>query len=144
MSWTYSGDPSTSTRDEARFHAQDTNRDDQQLSDEEWNYLLTEHSDNAVQAAVHATDILAAQYSRRADKSVGDLSISYNQIAENYRKLQRTLSRRLGLVTAGVFAGGISISDKLSNEQDSDLVKPSFRRGMHDYDGTQTDEYEDT
>lgn len=39
----------------------------------------------------------------------------------------------LSLGTAPVlYAGGISISDKEVDEADSDLVKPSFYRGLHD------------
>jgi hypothetical protein len=139
VSWTYSGDPSTSTRDALRFLIQDTDSSAQVFSDEELDYLLTEQSDVPLQAAIQAAEIAISTYARKADRSVGDLSISYSQISSNYQKLLTVLRRRTAVETLAPYAGGISISDKQANLDDTDLVRPSAYRGMHDHDGPQTD-----
>jgi hypothetical protein len=140
--WSYSGDPEASTRDKTRFLIQDTDSTDQQLSDEEVDSLLTDATDDPYTAAIQGTEILSAKYTRRADKSVGDLSISYGRVAENYRKLGQQIERRAATAAASVgpYAGGIYISDKQIDEDNADLVKPAFKRGMHDYDGPQTED----
>lgn len=77
MTWTYSGDPGASLLDEVRFLIQDTNTDEQLLSNEEITYLLTSYGD-PYSAAVAAVVSLIAQASRSAaeSKTVGNLSLS--------------------------------------------------------------------
>ena len=77
MTWTYSGNPGSSTRDEVRFLIQDTDTTDQLLSDEELNYLVTAYGD-AYGAAVAAVGVLMGTAARAVEesKTVGDLSIS--------------------------------------------------------------------
>lgn len=77
MTWTYSGDPGGSTRDEIRFLIQDTDTNDQLLSDEELDYLIGVWTD-AYAAAVAAVTALIAKGSRDVEESkrVGDLSLS--------------------------------------------------------------------
>lgn len=78
MTWSYSGDPSSSTLDEVRFLIQDTDTNDQLLSNEEINYLIAGYADDAYSAAVACVVALIGQASRSIEesKSVGDLSIS--------------------------------------------------------------------
>ena len=135
MSYTYSGNPGASALDMVRFLIGDTSVvTDPQLTDAEITALLTITANNAYSASMECVKALLAKYSRVTDKSMGDLSISYSQRAKNYQSLLQQL--RVQAVTmggvAGPYAGGISISDKDANEDDSDLVKPAFRVGMHD------------
>jgi hypothetical protein len=67
------------------------------------------------------------------------LSISYGEILTNYRELLAGLRRRASIQLCKPYAGGISVSDKKIDEGDSDRTQPSFYRGMHDVDGTQTE-----
>ena len=78
MSWTYSRDPSVSDRDKVRFLIGDTDVDDQLISDEEIDWLLTEES-SVTSASVRACETVAAKFARLADKSVGDLRLSLSQ-----------------------------------------------------------------
>jgi len=77
MAWSYSGDPGASNLDEIRFLIQDTDTNDQLLSNEEINYLYDAYGD-AYSAAVAAVGVLIAQASRAVEESkrVGDLSLS--------------------------------------------------------------------
>ena len=51
MTFTYSGDPSTSTRNYVRFLLSDTVSADALFSDEELNYVISEANDDAFEAA---------------------------------------------------------------------------------------------
>ena len=139
MSWSYSGDPGASDLDEVRFLIGDTDTDDQQLSDEEINYLLT--STGSVQAAaLGAARSLWAKYSRLVDQKTGDIDIKYSQRKDAYAALIRQL--QLGMLPVP-YAGGISEDDKQVDEADSDVVQPAFTRGMMEYDGTDSEDQND-
>lgn len=77
MTWSYSGDPGGSTLDEIRFLIQDTDTDDQLLSNEEITYLADAYGDS-YSAAVAAVGVLIAKASKVQEESkrVGDLSLS--------------------------------------------------------------------
>lgn len=77
MAWTYSGDPGASDLDEIRFLIQDTDTNDQLLSNEEITYLFNAYEDTYA-AAVAAVGVLIAKASKVVEesKSVGDLSLS--------------------------------------------------------------------
>ena len=130
MSWTYSGDPSDSTLDEVRFLIGDTNSTDQQLSNEEILYLITTYT-TALMAAYHAALQLSARYtSKWESKSVDGLSISFGDRAKKYARLAQDLLDRAALIDAATapYAGGISIDDRDSVEEDTDRVAPAFTR----------------
>lgn len=131
MTWSYSGDPSQSDKDAVRFLIQDTDENDQQMSDEEINWLLTENGSSR-NTAVAACRVLAARYAGKVDKAVGDLRLSLSQKHQHYLALIKELKSGVTL-TAVPYAGGISVADKTSYEDDSDRVNPAFRRDLHAY-----------
>ena len=77
MAWSYSGNPGASALDLIRFLIQDTDINDQLLSNEELTYLNTTYGD-PYSAAIAAVTSLIAKGSRVAEesKTVGDLSLS--------------------------------------------------------------------
>jgi len=136
VTWSYGGDPSVTTKDAVRFYLGDTNSQDQQLSDEEIAYLLSEENDNPIRAAARGAENVAAYYARQVSKSVGGLSLSAGFRMANYQKLAERLWRRASMATNGSlavpYAGGISHADKDSREDNSDRVEPAFSRELHD------------
>ena len=140
--WTYSGDPSANDRDQVRFLVGDTDTADQQVTDAEIAFALTQHANERLAAALIARAI-AAKYARRADKSVGDLSISYSQLQEHYAALATDLESRGGLLAGIPYAGGISKDDAETVEDDTDRVEPMFTIGMHDHPEGVTNNAED-
>lgn len=140
MAWTYSGDPSSSDRDQVRFIIQDTDSDDQLLQDEELDYLLTEEG-NVTSASIRAAEILMAKFSRMCDEKVGQVSVSYSQKAEQYKRLVDQLKRRAAIKNVTPFAGGISESQKETEERDSDRVNPSFTMEMDDFTEVEHNNY---
>lgn len=134
MTWSYSGDPSTSKKDEVRFLIGDTDQDDQLLQDEEIEYLLSVES-NVYRAASKAARSIAAKFSREAEKSIGDYSIKANQRAEAYKRLMKDLEEegKKKMSFAGKpYAGGIRLSDKEKDRTNKDMVQPRFRKGFMD------------
>jgi hypothetical protein len=136
VSWSYSGNPATSNLDRVRFLIGDTDTNDQQLSDEEINALLVENHNNPYLAAVNCCRALEAQYARKVTKSMGDISIQYDQLTKHYSDLARSLTMKATLAAIPPYSGGISVSDKRIDAQNTDLVQPRFRRGMHDEPGS--------
>ena len=141
--WSYSGNPATSILDKVQFLIGDTDSDDRQLSDLEINSVLADNADEPYATSIACIEGLISKFSRRVTKSVGDLSISYSEILKNYRDLLSGLKTKASIKLCKPYAGGISISDKQIDEGDSDRVQPSFYKGMHDMDGTQTEQVED-
>lgn len=76
--WSYTGDPSARPIDEVRFLSGDTDSTNQQVTDSEITYLLSEWNDDPYIAAAAVCESAASKASAKADqsKSVGDLSIS--------------------------------------------------------------------
>ncbi len=134
MAWTYSGDPASSDKDAVRFYIGDTDNSDQLLQDEEISFLLTTES-SILDTAVAAAEGIAAKFSRKADKAVGDLKISLSQKADKYFTLADKLRQRAGIL-AVPFAGGLTQDEKTTASEDTNAVQPSFKRGMMGWSGT--------
>jgi len=138
MSWSYTGDPSARDLDMVRFLIGDTDQNDIQLEDETINGLLAVSSGTAF-AAFRCANALAAKYARLVNKSIGDLSISYGQRADAYRKLAKQLQVEAS-ASLDAYSSALYIADKQANEADPSIVQPPIRRGMHDYGTSVTEE----
>lgn len=137
MATSYSGDPSTSDRDEVRFLIGDTGGSEAGesseffLSDEEIDYVLSTHS-NVKVAALQATKGLIKRLAREADASSSDSSVDFSQRIQHFRENRKQLEREVAITAATPYAGGISEDDKQIDEDDEDRVDPAFKRAVHD------------
>ena len=101
MTFTYSGDPTTSNRNKVRYLINDTTSTDALFSDEELDYLITEWGTNIYEICRAACEVLVSRFSRLADstsKSVGDISVSesYTAKSKQYQDLANSfLNRKL-------------------------------------------------
>ena len=139
MTWSYlSSEPGSSDRSWVRFNVGDNASDAQEMQDEEIDLLLASEGSKE-RAAIAAARALGARFARRADKQIGRLRIASGRVSENFfrlaAELEKGLSRQAG-GTEGIYAGGISISDKESEESDTDRVDPGFERQQFDNPGT--------
>ena len=132
MSWSYSGDPSTSPLDLSRFLIRDTDSTDQLLQNEELQFLIDTWGD-AYEAARNAAMTLAAKFTRQSvqSKSVGDLSISesFAGRANEYRELAQSIAdmrMRLFPPTPWVAAGNLQQTDRRKSLNQSDFVLGEF------------------
>lgn len=138
-SWEYSGDPTTSPKDEVRFLLGDVDDDEHQMSDEEIGYLLTTYGDPTAAAAAGAR-ALSSKYARAAvsSKQVGDLVIQYRSQADSYATLAETLGAAGGTTSTVrpiAQATGIRQSQVDSAHDDDDRISEEFRMGMDDIEG---------
>jgi hypothetical protein len=131
MTWTYSGDPSTSPRNYVRFLINDTISTDALFSDEEINYVLAEWSGDEYEAARELAEILIARFARLADsssKSVGDISVSesYSSKITHYKELADSLyKRKLRKYPPRPFANSESLKstdDRTTTDYNTDFV----------------------
>jgi len=135
MPFTYSGDPSTSTRNAVRFLINDTDAADALFSDEELNYLISEW-ENVYEVARAACETLIARFNRLADstsKSVGDISVSesYSAKAKQYQDLAHSLlMRRMRKTPPTPYANAQAL--KSTNDRIVDDYNTDFYAGIHD------------
>jgi hypothetical protein len=136
MTFTYSGDPSTSTRNYVRFLISDTTSTDALFSDEELNYVITEWGGDAYSASRELAEILIARFSRLADsssKSVGDISVSesYSSKVTHYKELaQSLLHRQMRKSPPRPFANAQAL--KSTNDRIVDDYNTDAYTGIHD------------
>jgi hypothetical protein len=138
MTWSYSGDPASSQKDEVRFLMGDTDSTDQLILDAEINYALGAQPDPTLAAALVLRS-LAAKYARFANEKIGDVSENASDLSKAFAARAKELDpagQTLGssLLVLPSF-GGQYISEKQTLEEDTDAVQPSFSRGQHDYPG---------
>lgn len=129
MTWTYDGTPGSSDRDAVRFLIGDTDTNDQLVTDEEIAWLLTSEANVYLAAAAACNAIISGQ--RLTDKQIDGLRVSGNQRIQAYRALAADMRAR-SMTTAQPFGGGISISDKIARDDDTDVRTPAFSLGQFD------------
>jgi len=130
MTFTYSGNPGASALDEVRFLIQDTDSNEQLLSNEEINYLLTAYDGDAFGAAIGAMTSLIAQAARvqEESKKVGDLSLSIksgSRLAQWEMLLARLQSERFRRFPAAPVVNANSLlatADRETEDEGSDFV----------------------
>ena len=131
MTWSYSGNPKLSAKDQVRFQIGDTNPEDPLLTDEEIEYLLSLYNNTPMNTSIRCCETLVSKFSRLADEAVGQVKISYSQIADTYlKKTIPMLRARLAMEDSQFYAGGISQNDKHTQAMDFDRVKPDFSKHM--------------
>ncbi len=76
--------------------------------------------------------LIASKFSRLADQAVGDLKVDLFQKATNARAQAdelKALALREGNVPTP-YAGGLTVSDKDIDRDNSDMIQPSFVRNQ--------------
>src|SRR5690606_38692178 len=86
MTWSYSGDPGLSQKDEVRFLVGDTDPDEQLVTDEEIEYALDQEG-SVRAAAVVVCESIQAGLAKKVDKAAGAVRVSLSQKADHYAKL---------------------------------------------------------
>jgi len=130
MSWSYTGDPTSSAKDETRFLIGDTDSTDQLLQDGEIAYLLAKYNNAPLSAAIRACETIMAKFARMADETVGRVRIAFNQKYKAYAEMKTELRARIAIEGTIPYAGGISRTDVETVEKDEDRVKPEFSKHM--------------
>lgn len=122
MTWSYSGSPKDSQKDQVRFLIGDTDEGEPLISDEEIEYCLDTET-NIYAASALAAEAIASSFSRKADTDVaGVIKETFTKTAENYSKKSAILkTKATEKRSLSPYAGG---SDRPG----------SFTVGMEDYE----------
>lgn len=126
----YTNQPRTNPRDAVRLLVGDisTSTSAELLSDVDYDFFLSATPNQYAAGSLAANSLAMTFAGDGTEKQVGDLRIKRAQAAE-YRDLSRQL-KLMSALQSGPYAGGISLSDKASVEQDTDRVRPAFERGQ--------------
>jgi len=132
--WTYSGDPASTTKDAVRFWMQDIDTDLPLMSDIEIAYLVDRYYEgygSAVYVAAVACEVLAAKLLRQVPVSADGVSVSTGELFTRYNELAKSLRDQYkaesGLDSSPVLSG------VLIGESRDPTIKPlTFGTGFMD------------
>ena len=94
MTWSYSGDPSSSELDEIRFLIGDTLEREMSLSDEEITYVMNKTSNkDALLSQIYG--LIAAKCARLVTEELGPQKVVYSDLYKRYVDLQSKYAKKL-------------------------------------------------
>ena len=133
MAWTYNASLIASVAlYQVRFLTGDNDEKKPLVSDEEISFMLTLRP-GIFGAAADCCRAIAAKFSRDADSVQGDLHTLYSSRSRAYAARAIELDLKDARGSWGMpFAGGISVTDTQTRQQDGDRVAGEFSIGMDD------------
>jgi hypothetical protein len=133
MTWSYSGDPSDSSKDAVRFLVGDTNTDDQLVSNEEIDYLIALHG-TVNRTASEAARAIAAKFARYMSRSIGGLQADFSAKHRQYLALADSLISKEETAPVAPFISGYKKDAKDLREEDTNRELIFGRKGVMDND----------
>lgn len=125
--WTYNTNLQAE-KDQVRFLVHDTDTSRQLFQDEEIKWVLTQEA-NVYTTAAMLCENLVAKNGGVKSKKISELSITYDPVF--YMTMAANLRAR-GAGHQVPYAGGISVSDKLAVQADTDATTSAIVRGLED------------
>lgn len=133
MTFTYSGNPSTSTRDAIRLYSQDVDFDDPLISDEEIDFLIDAWShvtEEPVYLAAVVCDVIASKFARELSYSADGISVQAAELQTKYATLATNLREQFKDIEIG---GGPDVGGIMYGEEIDPSIQPLvWAKGMHD------------
>ena len=126
MTWTYSGDPTTSDKDEVRFYLQDTDVATPYMSDEEIDFLISEWQprfDNNIGIAAVAADRLADRYAGVVDVVADGVKATISALSDNFAKVA---ARLRALYVSRQSTGEVDIANLMVGMQPDLSIQPTI------------------
>lgn len=131
--FSYSGDPSTSPKDEVRFHLQDTDAGFPLLTDEEIDFQIDEwlpKYDSLIYVAATCADVVSRKFVGIVAVSADGVSVNTADLADRYRLLATELRAQH---KASQIGADINIDNVLiGHGRDSGIRPLRFGVGLHD------------
>jgi hypothetical protein len=137
MSFSYTGNPFTSTIDAVRVELGDTKDKQHEMEDEEILYAFGVEG-TVVKAAARCCEMLAARYANREGFRGGTIQSEKTSISGKFRAMASLLRQR-GTRAGSFIVPSTSTASKSSNELNEDSPKPKFKKGIHDNPDSDTD-----
>lgn len=133
MTYSYSGDPSNSQKDEVRFVLQDTDPGLQLLTDEEIDFLIEKwlpRYDSLTYVAAIAAATIARKFVGVVDINADGVSVNAAELMNRYTELAKQL--RAEYVAAQI-GGEVDLSSIMIGQTPDPRIKPlAFGIGLHD------------
>jgi hypothetical protein len=133
VSWTYSGNPADSDRDQLRFILQDTDPGFPLLQDEELDFLIVqwmERYDSLTYVASIAAAVISRKFTGIVAVSVDGVSVNTADLAQRYRDQATAL---LGEYKAAQIGGEVDIANLMIGSTPDPSIRPlRFGVGLHD------------
>lgn len=141
--FTYTGDPNASMRDGLRFEIGDTDADSYRFEDAEIDWLLRKAGVDPTLAGdpVALRPITSALKQSTVLELLAQPSYKLGNFEERLTEAAKAYAdqvnkARVWEVAQGLYAGGISVSDKEAARENPDRPRDTFRVGMMDNPGT--------
>lgn len=132
MSFTYdSGDLSTELN-RLRLEIGDTDENDTLLQDEEVAKIQAEKSTFYLRAA-GCCGLICVKLSRKVRVKISGFSEDAGVVYDRYKELQNKFVQLASV--SYPWAASITASDKITNEDDTSLVQPKIKKGIHNNKG---------
>lgn len=133
MTFTYSGNPASSTRDAVRFYCQDVEINDPFITDEEIDFLITSWAnvtDHPMFLAAVVCETIAAKFTREISYSADGVSVGSSELQTKFNQLATDLREQYKASQVGV---GPDVGGILIGETYDETIKPlTWAKGMHD------------
>lgn len=113
----FTNDPINSATDRVRMLVGDIEDFEEGLSDEIYEYLISESGGNEKQAALKALKMLVFKYANDVSEKAGNLVVSGNQRYEHYKELLDKVTKdpTWSFMEAGLpYAGGIHLAERFA------------------------------
>jgi hypothetical protein len=138
MAWTYDPRNVSDSLAKLRLRLGDTNTNDQLLTDEELNVILSDHdvsndTDSILLVAADAADVIRAKLARNVDRNNLGMSASRSQVQQHYRDLaedwRAEYQERRGArsIQGEVTVTGLSLDERDGLRAEEDYLQPVFR-----------------
>jgi hypothetical protein len=130
--WSYSGDPSSSERDQVRFYVQDTDEARPLLQDEEIDFLLTQWADafgSPLYTAAVAAEVIAASFATQVNVNSGGVSVDQGALQQRYNDLASSLREQYKALYS---MEAPDLSSVMAQDPDFTILPLSFGVGFHD------------
>lgn len=141
MTWSYSGNPASSSLNAVRFLVGDTDSADPIVTDEEINFAIGINSD-VYAASVIVIKAIIAKYSRDVDSQIESVRVSSSQRVSHFTNLlnsyESVVQDSEGLGTPVV--SGVSVSDMEDVDNDDDIPKPAFEKDQFTFPNNRQDD----
>jgi hypothetical protein len=133
VSWSYSGDPTTTSRDELRFILQDTDINLPLLQNEELDYLIgawLPRYDSLTYVAAVSAAVIARKFAGVVNINADGVSVDVSNVSDRYTAISAQLRQEYREAQE---AGNLDISNIMVGHQwDWDIDPLTFGKKMHD------------
>lgn len=121
-----------------RYLVRDTDSADPIVLDAEINFALSQNGNSLYRSAADVCDAIALELGRQLTFT-GPISESAKEKFEQYKQMAAQYRLKASMKAGAIFAGGISVADKNSRNQDADRAPNDFDRNTGRTPGTSFD-----